>query len=460
MVNRARSNELLMLRKRILEGGILKTIFWLAWPMIVANLVNMSYNLVDAYWLGKLGKASFGAPTVSWPLIMFFYSLGMGYSRAGISLIAQYVGAGNFEKANRSAGNLLSFMTLMAVSISILGYITAPSILLLISVPPDIYPYAVNYIRVIFLGVPLVFIGFTFGTIANSLGDTRTPTYVSIISSLVNLVLDPIMIFGYFGFPQLGVVGAAVATISSRSIISFVGLYLLLRGYKGLKITLNDLRIEHEWLSKVISIGTPLAIQQSSNALGFTIMMKIVSMFGSVAVAAYGVAIRIIDVLQAFTWGINRAVSIMIGQNIGAEYYERTRRIVKTSILLIVTILAAGAVFLFLTRGITVAFFIPEKDVVVEGSKVLEIFTWSIPFFGLFFIGGGVAAGSGHTRFFAIISIIRLWVLRIGLSYLFALVMGMGTTGIWTAMAISNIIAGILALGWVMGGSWARRVIE
>jgi len=454
------SRGIMELRERILTGSVIRTIFWLAWPIILANLVNISYNLVDAFWLGKLGKQAFGAPTVSWPLIMFFYSLGMGFATAGISLISQYVGANDLRMANRSAGNLMTFMALMSISISVLGYILAPYILQLMGVPPDVYPLAVNYIRVIFIGIPFTFVGFAFITIANSLGDTRTPTLISIISSLLNMVLDPILIFGWFGMPRMGVIGAALATILSRTLISVVGSYMLFHGYKGIRISIHDLGIDGWWVRKVVSIGTPLAIQHSSNALGFTVMMGIVSRFGSVAIAAYGVAIRIIDVITAFTWGINRATSIMVGQNVGAELYERAKNIVKKSLILVATILTTGSLAIYLVRNWAVAVFINEPDVIIEGSKLLSIFTLSIPFFGLFSVSGGVAAGSGHTRFFAIVSILRLWALRIGLSVLLGLTLGMGTTGIWVAMSLSNVGAGLLALAWVLRATWAKRVIE
>lgn len=455
-----RSRGVMELRERILTGSVVKTIFWLAWPMILANLVNISYNLVDAFWLGKLGRQAFGAPTVSWPLIMFFYSLGMGFAMAGISLISQYVGAGDLRMASRSAGNLMTLMGLMAVMISALGYVSAPYVLHLMGVPPDVYPLAVNYIRVIFIGIPFAFIGFAFITIANSLGDTRTPTLISIISSIFNMILDPILIFGWFGIPRMGVIGAALATILSRTLISVVGSYMLFHGYKGIRIGIHDLGIDGWWVRKVVSIGTPLAIQQSSNALGFTVMMGIVSRFGSVAIAAYGVAIRIIDVITAFTWGINRATSIMVGQNVGAELYERAKDIVKKSLMLVTAILATGSLAIYLIRDWAVAVFINEPNVVIEGSKLLSIFTLSIPFFGLFSVGGGVAAGSGHTRFFAIVSILRLWALRIGLSVLLGLTLGMGTMGVWIAMTLSNVGAGLLALAWVLRATWARRVIE
>jgi len=448
------------LREKILGGPIARTMFWLAWPVILANFVDISYNLVDAFWLGKLGRASFGAPTVSWPLIMLFYSIGFGFSSAGVALISQYFGAGDYRMAGKSAGHLITFMGSMAATISVAGYLTAPYILKWMGVPKDIYPLAVNYIGVIFIGIPVTFMGFAFMVVANSLGDTRTPTILSITSSLTNIVLDPFLIFGWLGLPAMGVIGAAVATVASRSILSVIGTYLLFRGYKGIKVRLRDLGLERWWLRKVFSVGTPLAIQRSSTSLGFTIMMSIVSRFGSTAVAAYGVGMRVIDVLQAFTFGINRATSIMVGQNIGAQLYERARSIARTSVILLTSMLAAGAVGVYLARDWVIAVFINDPSVIAEGSNLLSIFSLSIPFFGIFFIGGGIAMGSGHTRFFAVASIVRLWVLRIGLGYLLGLMLGLGTTGVWVAMSLSNIGAGLMALAWVLKGGWARRIIE
>ncbi len=451
------------LRERIIEKPPFETLIWLAWPMIIANLINISYNLIDAYWLGKMGSEAvqaFSAPTVSWPLIMLFYSIGMGYSFAGVSLVSQYIGANNLEKANRTAGNMLFFMLVMSITISIVGYLFSPLVFMYMGIPLDVYPYAVNYIRVIFMGIPFSFIGFAFMFIANSLGDTRTPTLISAVSSIINIFLDPIFIFGFSIIPRMGVIGAALATILSRSLISIIGVYLLSHGYRGIKIGLKDLRIESWWLSKVFKIGTPMVIQQSANSLGFVVMTSIVSSFGSAVIAAYGVAIRIVDVIQAFTWGLQRATAIMIGQNIGAGKYDRARVIASVSLKTIASVLGAGALVIYLTRSWTIAVFISKTDVIAIGDALLSIFTWSIPFFGVFFVGNGIAAGSGHTLYMSILGIIRLWLLRIGLSYLLGIVWGLGSDGVWIGMTVSNIVAGLGALIWIIHGKWAEKVIE
>ncbi len=447
-------------RSRILSGPTLKTVLWLAWPMIVANLVQMTYNLVDALWLGRLGRQAFGAPTVSWPIIMLIYSIGMGFAQAGMTLVSQYFGAGDREMSAKCACQLIALLTILALSLSAVGFVVIPAILRLMGVPPDVYPLAVTYSRTILLGIPIAFLGFAYISILNALGDTRTPMKLSVTSSIINAVLDPILIFGLLGMPRLGVVGAAIATIVARSYITVVGLYRLVKGVYGIRLRLSCMKIEGWWLRKVVAIGTPISIQSSSNALGFTVMMSIVSRFGSAVIAAYGVGIRIIDIIQAFTWGIQRATSIMIGQCIGAELYQRAKRVAVTGLSLVCTILSLGAVAIYLLRASIIAIFVPDPMVVREGSRFLSYFVWSIPFFGIFFVCNGVAQGSGHPRAMAAIGIARLWILRIGLSALLALYIGMGSTGIWIAMTISNVFAGVAALTWLSRGTWLRRVIE
>lgn len=448
-------------REKILTGPILRTMFWLAWPVIVANIIDISYNLIDAFWLGKLGREAFGAPTVSWPMIMLFYSIGFGFVSAGVSLVTQYLGAGDHAMAEKCASMLMAFALSIAIAMSLAGALLSPIILSLMKVPPDIYPLAVKYSLIIFLGVPITITGFVFNIISSSIGDTRTPTFFNIASITTNIVLDPLLIFGWHGFPKMGVMGAALATVLSRTITAGAGIYFLFHhGFHGIRIRRELMRIEKWWLKKIMEIGGPLAIQRSGNALGFTVMASFVSRLGSVTVAAYGLAIRVIDIIQAFTWGLMRATTVMVGQNIGAENYARAKEIARTAITCISLALAIGATIIYAGRTQLISFFINDQEVVEEGSRLIEVFVWSIPFFGVFFIGGAIANGSGHTRVFAAISILRLWGLRIGLSILLAFIMNMGSTGIWIAMSISNIVAGILSVAWISRGTWLKRVIQ
>ncbi len=450
----------LAFRNRILHGDPVRTTIWLAWPIIVANLVNISYNIIDTFWLGRLGRAALSAPVVSWPLIMFFHAIGMGFSFAGVTFISQYVGASNARMARKSAGMLVGFSLLLSLIIAATGYATAPYILTAIGVPSDVLPKAIGYITIIFAGEPIVYFGFVFNAIIQGLGDTKTPTYLGIISSIMNLALDPVMIFGLFGIPSLGVKGAAIATIISRAFVGVTGTYLLGRGFRGIKIGFRDLIFEGWWVRKVVKVGGPMAVQQSANSLGFVVMTSIVSSFGSAVIAAYGIAIRIVSVTQAFTWGIMRATSIMVGQNIGAKNYGRAEEVTRKNMLMLASLLTLGGILIILFRGPLAAFFISDPLVIREAALLILIFTPSLPFFGVYFIGNAVARGSGHTVPVMIISIVRLWAIRIGFSYILAFLLGWGSLGVWASMSLSNIGAGIAAYAWVKLGDWKKPVIE
>ena len=449
------------IRERVLHGNLVRTLLWLAWPVMVVNLVNVSYNIVDAIWLGRLGRQAFSAPTVCMFPIMLIYSAVMGYAMAGISLISQYVGAKDLTMTKRVAGQLLTFGLIVGISTSLVGYFVAPYILSAMGVPSDVYPLALSYLRIMFLGMPLIIPGFGYVVIANSLGDTRTPMKLNVATSLANIVLDPILIFGLLGMPKLGVVGAALATVASRSAATVAGIVLLFRGFSGgFRIHLSDMKLEGWWLRKVFKIGTPLAIQQSSNALGFTILMSIVSRFGSAYIAAFGVVSRVTSLIQVFTGGINRAGSIIVGQSVGAEAYERAKEAAHKVMLITFTSLSIGAAVIYLLRAWVVQAFVNDPAVIPIGSQLITYMAPAMPFFGLFAVCGAVASGSGHTKFYAVISVIRLWLVRIGLSILLAYLLGWGALGVWVAMAVSNVVAGIASATWVVKGSWLKRVIE
>lgn len=447
-------------REFILRGPIIKMALVLAAPFMIQNLVNISYNIVDAFWLNMLGTKFFAAVRGVWPLIFFFNSFGIGLVSAGIAFISQHVGAGNWEEANRNAGRLLGFALTFSLGVSLLGIITTPAILAFMGIPQEIYPLAVTYIRVIFAGFIFTVIGMVFRLIVSGVGDTVTPMILGVIASGINMVLDPILIFGWFGLPRLEVLGAAVATVSARAIPSLVGAALLFRGYRSIKIRPRDLVFDAPWLKNLLKVGLPLAANMSSSALGFNFLMAIVYRLGTVAVAAYGLAITVVDLVTAFIWGFRDALAIMVGQNLGAGLFERAEEIVRKVTAIIILATTAGTAVLMLYGDALVRFFTHDPAVIRETTNFVTLFSPSLPYLALFFIGMAVARGSGQTFFMMIAGIIRLWAIRVAFSYVLALVLGMGTTGVWLSMSLGNIVAGALAMAWILSGAWKKRVIE
>lgn len=459
--NRSRVEKL---KEDILSGPIIKTILVLGWPVMVSNGLQMLYNLVDTYWLGKLGKVAVAAPTVGFPVVFLLISLGTGFSIAGVSLVSQHTGAGSDSSANEAAGQVISFMFLGAILMSVLGYFLAPFLLqTLMGVPEDVYPKSLAYIRIIFWGMPTMFIFFAFRSLTRGVGDMVTPMIITGGSMVANVILDPILIFGLGNLPEMGVAGAALATVLSRAVASIAAIYLLFSGRIDIRVTWRSLRLKLRWVSQILKIGIPSAIGQTGTAIGFVLLMGLVSRVGVVAVSAYGIGQRIISLLNISIWGLASPLTTMIGQNIGAENKNRAIRTAHRAFALSFVTLFSLATVVYLFRKPLFRVFIDDPAVVEVGARFLTIFVWSIPFFGIFSLVSAVFRGSGHTKPPMALSLVRLLVLRVGVSYLlaFGLVgINMGADGLWLGLFVSNTLSGIMAFIWFMRGTWLERTIK
>ena len=446
-------------REEILNGPIERTLFRLAGPLIVSNMVQVLYNLADTFWLGKLGKAQLSAPGASWPFIATLMSLGMGFAVAGFAFVTQYIGAKDFKRANRSAGALYSLSLLFAVVVAIVGALLTPYILRFMGVSKAVYPYALDYTLVIFVGIPFAFTYFAFTFLLRAVGDTKTPMMVSFFTVGLNMLLDPFLIFGWVGLPRLGVTGAAIATMFSNSVGSVIGAYYLITGKKGIKFTLADLKPDWTFYRRIFHVGLPSGIGQSLNAFGFMILTRIIFQYGTVAFAAYAIANRLTNFMFAIANGIAQAMGTMVGQNIGAGRFERAKRIAERTMLINLGVLTAGTAFIVIFNQAVFGAFIKDPAVLHEASLVAKYFLTSLPFFGIFAVVTGVFQTAGQTKTSMTLGLIRLWALRIPLAYVLGLITA-ASWGVYLGMGLSNALAAIIALLWFLKGTWMRRIID
>ncbi len=453
------------MREQIVSGPVVKTLLVLAYPLIINRLVQVLYNLTDTYWLGKLGREQLAAPGTAWPLVWFFMSIGMGFATAGFAFVSQYVGAKEYEKANQAAGALYSLMMLFSIGVGIFGVVSAPYLLGFMNVSGTVYPYALEYTRVIFAGIPFSFTLFAFNFLLRAIGDTKTPVKINVGTVLLNLVLDPFLIFGWGPFPEMGVVGAAVATMLSNSLGSIVGGYMLFRGRVGIHLTVESLKPDWDFYKRIFRVGIPASVGSSTTALGFVILTRIIFTLGGqfgeadVAFATYSITNRLTNFMFAFSDGISMAMGTMVGQTVGAKLYERAKIIAERTMAINFTILGAGTLLFIFFRVPIFRFFINDPAIIAESAKVVKYFAASLPFFGIFSAVNNVFQSSGHTKKSMALSIVRLWGIRLPLSY------GLGvllrdTAGLWLGMGLSNVLGAAVALIWFLTGSWMRRIIE
>ena len=449
------------MRQEIVRGKIEKTLFKLAWPLIVNNIIQVLYNITDTFWLGKLGREALSAPGVAWPLIGTLMSLGMGFATAGFAFVGQYIGAEEYRKAERAAGTLYSLMFIFASTVAVVGYLMVPYALMFMKVTENVYPHSLSYTRIIFAGIPFAFSFMAFSFLMRATGDTRTPVKISFFTVGLNMVLDPILIFGLFNLPRLGVAGAALATIISNTIGSIIGAYLLLAGKVGIRLTVEDLKPDLRFYARIFRVGLPSSIGSSANSFGFVILTRIIFGFGDVSYAAYTITTRLVNFLTSISRGISMAMGTMIAQNIGAEKYERAWKIAERTMVVNFTLASIAILLIGIFRVQVFRVFLNDPAVIRESAIVLKYFLISVPFFnGIFMVVDNVFRSSGHTKKSMTLGILRLWGLRIPLSYILGYHVFMSSKGVFLGMGLSNFIASGVALIWFLRGSWMKKIIE
>jgi putative MATE family efflux protein len=451
----------------LLEGNLYKNIVKLGLPLALASVIQTLYNLADTFWLGKLGREALSAPIISFNIIFFIISLAIGFSIAGTSLVSQYTGANQTDNANKTAGNLLVFLMFSSLVFSFLGLIFAKKLLSLLGTPDDTFVQTFAYFKIMIVGMPLAFPFFVFQSVMSGYGDTKTPLKIEFLSAIINVILDPILIFGWLGFPALGVEGAAITTIVTRGIASFVGLYYFFSGKKGIKIELRHLRPDFKFFPLMVKIGVPASIGMSGASLGFLVLIGIVNSFGTPVVSAYGIAHRLVHLFMMPAIGISSAVSAIVGQNLGAGNVERAKKTVSKGIFLVsAVIIPAMIITAFLGRKIT-TFFIPKDPLVHQiGGVMFYIVAPAVIFFALSSVIGGAFQGSGFTIPVMVVNLSRIWIFRIPFVYIISILVLNGpidinaSVGIWWGIFLSNFLAFLLIFFWYLRGDWAKPRIK
>lgn len=447
-------------RNKLTEGSIFRSLLSLSIPIIFASILQTAYQLTDTFWVGRLGTAAVAAVSISFPIIFLIISLGGGLAIAGTILVAQFKG----KEDKKAVDHITSQTIVMVVNISIVlasfGYMISPYLIKLMGAEPKVYTSAVSYIRISFIGMIFMFTYMVFQSLMRGVGDVKTPVYIVFGTVLLNLVLDPVFIFGYGFIPGYGVAGAAMATIGTQGLAAIIGIALLIRGKHEIQLHLNDLKPDFPLIKKMFMIGFPASIEQSTRALGMTIMTFLVASFGTLTLASYGIGIRILSFIIIPTLGLSMATSTLVGQNIGAGKTDRAEKIVKLSSLIGFIVLTIAGAITFIFAEQLVAFFIPgELETIASSAYFIRIMSFTFGFIAIQMSINGAFRGSGNTMISMILSIVSLWVLRFPLAYVLSSYTALEEVGIWIAFPAANIIATIITYAWFKKGTWKQKKI-
>src|SRR5690606_27240890 len=404
--------------KKFTEGKILSSLVSIALPIIFSNILQSAYQLIDTFWLGRLGANAVASVSLSFPILFLVLSLGGGLTLAGTVIVSQYKGANNQRMIDFSSSQTVLVVFLVSALLAVVGNFAAEPMMRMVGAGPEILADSVAYFQISSYGFIFLFMFFVFQSLMRGIGNVLLPMYIIMGTVFLNLVLDPLFIYGLGPIPGYGVAGAAVASVLTQAISAVTGMYILWRGRQGIKIRRTDMHFDMAFVKKIFKIGLPSSFEQSTRAAGMTMMVVLVTSFGSEVVAAYGIGSRILSLVIVPALGLAIATTALVGQNVGAGKIGRAEKIGDLSYKVSFGSLSLIGVLFYLFSENLTAFFVPgEPQVIQDGAFFIRIMSLSFRFMGLQQVLNGLSNVTGFTKASMMISIFGLWIVRSPLAY-------------------------------------------
>jgi putative MATE family efflux protein len=433
-------------RTNLTSGPITAKIIKLSFPIIGTSFIQMAYNLTDVLWLGRTGAATITAATTAgffmWLMMSLFYTTKSGTE----TLVAQFVGGKNFSAARQVAENALTIGLSASFILNLFYMVFAGSLLTFFRLEPEVMVKAVLYLRIVSIGMCFAVVNPIMSAVYLGFGNSKTPFYVNSVGLIVNMVLDPILIFGFWFIPELGIKGAAIATMISNILVFLIFLFKL----KSSESVLPRLKVfgplKIKITKKILNIGIPVALGHMSFCIFSMCIARIVSAYGTIPLGVQNVGATI----EALSWntalGFSTALAAFTGQNYGAKKYDRIKQGYYVILFLSISLgLIATMAFYFFGKQIF-SLFSTEHEMIVTGALYLKILAVSQIFMCIEITSAGGFYGLGKTKQPSFISFIFTG-LRIPAALLVINFTTYTYDGIWWCISISSLFKGVIVAG-------------
>lgn len=440
--------------KDLTQGKTGISIFLFALPMLLGNVLQQTYNIVDTYIIGQyIGKEALAAAGASFPVIFLLVSLVIGVTTGTTIIISQYFGAGNLEKVRQSIDTAMIFLFFASLALSILGLLLSNTIFRVLKLPEELIPMATLYFN-IYAGSLVLMFGYNVtSAILRGLGDSKTPLFFLLISTILNIGLDLLFVIVF----HWGIVGVALATAISQGVSFFLSVWYLNKYHQLIRFSFKGISFDRTIFRQSLRIGIPTGIQQTLVALGMLTLVGIVNQFGTNAIAAYTIVGRIDSIASMPAMNFSMALSTFVGQNIGANKIYRIKQgLISTIWMSFIVALIISIIAIFLGEYIVSAF-TNEKEVIEIGKSYLTIVGMFYVAFTALFVFNGLLRGAGDTLIPMFITLISLWVLRIPASWLLS--KQLGTDGIWWGIPIAWVVGLIISFFYYRTGNWKNKSV-
>lgn len=430
-------------RASLTSGPVGKTIIKMTLPMTVGMLGMVFFNIVDTFFVGKLGKIELAAMSFTLPVVSSIISLSVGLGLGASAAISKAIGAGNQKRITRLTTDALILSVIIVAAISTLGYFTIDQTFALLGASDDILPYIREYMEIWYLGTAAIIVPMVGNNIIRATGDTKIPSLVMMISVIINLIFDPLLIFGIGPFPRLELAGAALTTVISRSVTLVFAICILHFREKLISFKIPSFQdVIRSW-KEVLYVGVPTASTNMLQPLSTGIITKILSHHGLAAVAAFGVATRIQGLPQILIMALGSVINPFVGQNWGANKFDRTKLGIKYTIqfALIWGILMFAV--LSLTSGYFASIFNNDPEVVALVTLYFLIVPVGYGAQNVQRISTSILSILNRPVFSSLLTIFQIFILYIPLAYLGSSLFGL--YGIFSSVVISHLVVGSIA---------------
>ena len=440
--------------KILTEGNSGSLIFKFAMPMLIGNVFQQSYNIVDSIVVGRyVGKEALAAVGASFPLIFMLISFVVGVAMGTTIIISQYYGAKDMKMVKRAIETMYIVLFVASIVVSILGITFSGPIFRLINLPETVMPQAITFFNVYLTGM-IFFFGFNgISSVLRGLGDSKTPLYFLIISTVMNMILVMLFVAVF----KWGVAGAAWATVISQAGAFITGVIYLNRTHEVVKLNSLKLVFDKSIFKRSLIIGLPTGLQQTFVSIGMLAVTRIVNGFGTDVIAAYSVAIRLDSLAGMPAMNFGAALSTFVGQNLGANKPERVKQGFKSTFMMSGVLALFTSLIVIIFRQPLMHLFTDDAAVIAIGADYLVIVSSFYIFFSTMFVIGGVMRGAGDTLIPMFITLFSLWAIRIPVAWIMSRYFGVD--GIWWSIPIAWFIGMTLSYLYYLKGNWKTKVI-
>jgi putative MATE family efflux protein len=441
-------------RNHLTSGGILKGILALAGPMFISAQLQNLQSLIDLYWVGRLGSNAVAAISISGTTLMLLFPIVMAMSAGTLAFVSRHVGAGRSEDAAAVAGQALLVSILVGLVAGLAAVPAAGCFCRMLGAAPAIADAASPYLQISFAASFTEFALFTASSAIQGAGNTVIPMIGMALANVLNLVLDPLLIYGLGPIPAMGISGAALATVLAQGLAACILIRHLRSGVLGVPLSSRHFHLRRATALGLLSTGLPAGGQMLSRSLMSLLLMRIVASCGTLAIAAYGIGMRFHMIILMPSFALGNAAATMVGQNLGAGKPDRSNRAAWYAAGLASLITAAAAAIAVVMPQWLIGFF--SKDPHVTDIGVAYLRTVSFCYIGaaVSIVLSRALMGAGDTMASMVLTIVCLWGIQVPLAILLRSHVSPPTSGIWMAVAIALVSHGVLTSLWFLTGRW------